>query len=132
MPGNQLTRDKVICCAWSRGVCRRPRLKMPRDYVSLLVQPSVKSDHHRGGVGFPLEFILPGPLNADGLAEGAREDRRVCRHIVRTVVPVTTCALHVNNMHLFRRQLQEIGMRAAEWIYPLRAAPDGHAVPGII
>src|SRR4029077_7851908 len=71
-----------------RAVRRRGDRVVPGDDLTLSVEPGADVDRHRGALGLPAVLVVSHPLDADGLAHRAGEERGVAGHVVSPVVAV--------------------------------------------
>ena len=79
-------------------------------------------------LGFPRVLLLARELHAHRLADRARQQGGVGRHIVSAVAAVATRGLHADHVDLHIGQTHQAGQIGAQYMRALAASPDLQAV----
>ena len=73
-------------------------------------------------------FVIAHPLNPNRLADRARKQRGIFRHIIGAHSPVTTRGLSVEHSNIFFGKIEQLGNGLARFERTLRAGIDCRAV----
>ena len=106
-----------------------PYVVLPGGNVAGRIERGFRARHHRGSERLPRMLLVAHPLNAHRAAwNGSREQGGIRRDVVGPVVPVTTGAFHVDAVHLFIGQMQDLRDCRAQRVHALAVRPYGERV----